>query len=536
MIGERRRPSRQELRAAIVLCAGYGAYAAWHWWYFRAFYPNTYVAKAPALEVGGAASQLLHLNAPGWMYVRQSLLEKYRFYWVAPLLVLPLAFPKRSPGVLLALILAGLLGLTILTGGDFYPEFRLGVIVLPVAFLLLAEGTRIAAARMRMTPAALVVASIPIALVCQPSVNATKKFADSISMGALKAFVNLELTVAREVGKPRLTVVESDIGAVAYFTGFRILDIAGLTNLHVARFGYYAPFLAQYIFEEEKPDLINLHGIWARNANVPRPLINRDYIKLDRDSDAVYAEGYYLRRDLYARMLKTNAGERLPSTRVGTPSEAIAAAYISLERGSHENVVEAFRRVDDLCSSGEAGCADAGALAARAFSLAERQRAAFHFAEAFDFYAAAFKANPRDVLALRRREDMRVARAEPAASIARRRFDELRSFYETLLHDGWQPATASDMDGLAHAVSRAGLSLPEPLLETLERLKSSADPLVRRAAVYLTRSDCAPKAAVRSRKAQNSSSSRACRSAPMSRSAGWRDWRASASTFVSRWR
>jgi len=464
IVFEWRKPTRGELYGALTFLAVYGLYASWHWWYFRAFFPNTYLAKAPALDFSGATSQLLDFQAGGWNYVRSLLLEKYRFSFVGLLALVPLVVSGWAMGSLLAFVLAGLVGLTVLTGGDFYPEFRLGAGILPVAFLLLAEGGRIAVSRLRLAPLAMVLACIPIALVCQPSLAATPGFGDPISMRGMKRdradrYVNF----ARDVGKSRLTVLEADIGAVAYFTGFPILDISGLANLHVARFGYSAPFFLHYVFEEAKPDLIHLQSVWARNANVPRSVIGRDYVQLDLPIAVPYAEGYYLRKDLYAATLerkrRQEPADLLPA--------AIAAADASLKKPSHEGIIEIFWQVNQLCTERETWCTEGSSLSRRAQSSAERERSQTHFAEAFDLYASAALADPGNLAALMGREDMRLASVDPAEMLRTGRAAELPRYFRHKL--AMNPKLSrSDLLTLARTV-RLGTWVDAKFLRNLTR-------------------------------------------------------------------
>ena len=91
--------------------------------------------------------------------------------------------------------------------------------------------------------------------------------------------------------------LESDIGNVAYFTDFTIVDLGGLASLEIAQHGFDAPLFLHYVFEEMKPDVIHLRGPFAANANVPIALIDRDYRTVEGLPTAPYADGWDVRRE-----------------------------------------------------------------------------------------------------------------------------------------------------------------------------------------------------------------------------------------------
>jgi hypothetical protein len=87
---------------------------------------------------------------------RRQLVTPYHLAWVAPFVALGMFGSRTRVTILMLMLFAGVSGLVVLAGGDFYSQFRLGALFLPLWFLLLMQGTRIAVLRMRWHTVALV--------------------------------------------------------------------------------------------------------------------------------------------------------------------------------------------------------------------------------------------------------------------------------------------------------------------------------------------------------------------------------------------
>jgi hypothetical protein len=455
----RQMPSRRGIAAASLFVAGYAVYLTWHWLHFRAFYPNSYLSKAPSLDLVQALSSLFDLRSGGWTYFRAQLMEPYHLYWAAPILALAFVgagLQAALPGVLAVTAIF----LIVLTGGDFYPELRLGTVLLPLLFLLLGEGTRRAVARVRNSPLAFTLAVLPFGLVCYPSLSHSRAFNRPIDFNTLRTSrADFYQTLARDVGENQLIVVESDIGNVAYLTDFPIIDLGGLANLNIARFGRH--FLLEYIFDEIRPDVIHVSGTWAFQADIPFEMIQRDYTTLEGGKSAAgYAEGTFLKRTLANRTASQAAAAHAAELSEGTAAMKEARAPDpGLPRAALD---ELFRRAQRYCVL-SAACTDSVSVSKRSESIADRYQRVFQFSRAFDWYSAAVRADSLNVHALRNREDMRLASAGPAALLERRRFSEARAFYEELLAKGWRPGTARELADVRQLVTLTGLRVPSDL-------------------------------------------------------------------------
>lgn len=67
-------------------------------------------------------------------------------------------------------------------------------------------------------------------------------------------------------GRP--TTLDVDMGAIMYWSGDRLVDIAGLVDVPMAHHWFDRPFIARYIFEEQRPHFAHVHGGWARTSKL----------------------------------------------------------------------------------------------------------------------------------------------------------------------------------------------------------------------------------------------------------------------------
>ena len=113
-------------------------------------------------------------------------------------------------------------------------------------------------------------------------------------------------------------------------------------------------------------------------------------------------------------------------------------------------------QVRRLCIERPADCHADAALSARAQSRAEEHRRAGRFGEAFNWYGAAFDADRRNIVALRAREDMRLAAAR---SCAPRPPDDVQfSISGADVTVRWAPQAESGISYVLEAGASSGLS------------------------------------------------------------------------------
>ena len=77
--------------------------------------------------------------------------------------------------------------------------------------------------------------------------------------------------VQRRLDIDHVTLLDVDMGAHLYYSGFDIVDIAGLVDVPMAQHSNYdMKFIREYIFTERNPEFAHVHGGWARTSKIPR--------------------------------------------------------------------------------------------------------------------------------------------------------------------------------------------------------------------------------------------------------------------------
>lgn len=75
--------------------------------------------------------------------------------------------------------------------------------------------------------------------------------------------------VQRRLDLQQVTLLDVDMGAHMWWSGWDIVDIAGLVDMPMAHHRKYnTKFVTEYVFEERKPDFAHVHGSWARQSKI----------------------------------------------------------------------------------------------------------------------------------------------------------------------------------------------------------------------------------------------------------------------------
>lgn len=260
--------------------------------YFGEWLPNTYHAKMGGGGVGlwlGGARYLLDaaiLMAPIllWIAVGSYLSRKRGF---------------GAPGLWLAAALAaGIL----LEGGDFFPMFRFAVPLVPLLAIAAGRAFELLLPKkpaMIAAAAGLCVVNLGWGL-ASPSTSSCEWFSNTERFVAEVEHTRLFSRVGRSLRKelgPDRSVGVLTVGAIPYWTGWRTVDMLGLTDKHIARresslgegIVGHEKFDTDYLLER-KPDLFLLHPwIWREpvplEAVVSSPHVHdaqRDLLDSDR--------------------------------------------------------------------------------------------------------------------------------------------------------------------------------------------------------------------------------------------------------------
>jgi hypothetical protein len=78
-----------------------------------------------------------------------------------------------------------------------------------------------------------------------------------------------------------ITLLDVDMGAHMWFSGWRIMDVAGLVDVRMGHHNYQKEFMREYVFQEERPDFIHSHGGWSRKTKINNfPEFKRGWIEI----------------------------------------------------------------------------------------------------------------------------------------------------------------------------------------------------------------------------------------------------------------
>lgn len=77
--------------------------------------------------------------------------------------------------------------------------------------------------------------------------------------------------VQRRLDIDHVTLLDVDMGAHMLYSGWDIVDIAGLIDVPMARHSNFdMKFIRHYIFDERQPDFAHLHGGWERTSKISK--------------------------------------------------------------------------------------------------------------------------------------------------------------------------------------------------------------------------------------------------------------------------
>ncbi|PKQ14717.1 MAG: hypothetical protein CVT68_10420, partial [Actinobacteria bacterium HGW-Actinobacteria-8] len=276
----RRMKLRRWTQRAALAAGLYLIYFAARYAYFGQILPNSFAAKGPG-QNGGV--RLFDFGAQGWAYV----FDGFHAYAVAAPLVIAIALalawrPARRVAILaLILLFAGLL-FPIVAGGDWMFEWRMLSFSWPLVALLLALGAGAAVglggrlvARLPRLPERVRTLAPPILGGLVTLVTVLHFRGPWIARADERAEkVNITITdlahrsdfyayVSELAGVHTPRVADEDAGGMTWKRQVGYLDLGKLGDLSLARhypetYGH----LRDYVFHEDRPDLIHLHGAW----------------------------------------------------------------------------------------------------------------------------------------------------------------------------------------------------------------------------------------------------------------------------------
>lgn len=289
---------------------------------FGDWLPNTYHAKILDREIIELGRYAMNPEDPGFKYLQLFALANLVMLVAAGAGLADLRHWRSN--LLLLSIGGGTAAYALYVGGDFWPAFRFLTPALPV----LAIGAQHAIARLPIRGVAVRYAAglLVLAVVVYGSTGPSRQLRVQhqedtlISLqGRLEQGRRMR-ALATALGVKDPLYMDPDIGGPSV-VGLRVLDLGGLTDIHIARFQWYRGFFRDYVFKEKRPHIIRTQSTWTSTSRVTGfPEFHEQYVAVDAREDKLGLHGEFIRRDL----LRTSAVDA--ATQIKEPSFAQAVA------------------------------------------------------------------------------------------------------------------------------------------------------------------------------------------------------------------
>ncbi len=165
------------------------------------------------------------------------------------------------------------------SGGDWMKGLRWFAMTSVPLFTLLGIGIGALAARLPFAgrkvagwlPVRALWATPLVVALGFPNVNGSWTFANNpeTSPRDVNKRVKYMSWVQRRLALDQVTLLDVDMGAHMWYSGWDIVDIAGLVDMPMAHHRKYnKKFVTDYIFDERRPDFAHVHGSWARTSKI----------------------------------------------------------------------------------------------------------------------------------------------------------------------------------------------------------------------------------------------------------------------------
>ncbi|MFH1469118.1 MAG: hypothetical protein ABIO70_32320 [Pseudomonadota bacterium] len=181
---------------------------------------------------------------------------------------------------------------TLYTGGDWMDAFRFANLWAVPQFILLGLGLGALVDRLpgltwrpcRCSPILRTIAVAAAALaMAAPNIMGSYEFVLNPETGVrdVNRRVQYMTWVQERLHIDHVTLLDVDMGAHMWFSGWRIMDVAGLVDIRMGHHRYEKDFLREYIFEELQPTYIHSHGGWSRKTKINNfPEFKRAYTEI----------------------------------------------------------------------------------------------------------------------------------------------------------------------------------------------------------------------------------------------------------------
>ena len=165
------------------------------------------------------------------------------------------------------------------TGSDWMKGFRWFSLTSVPLFTLIGVGVGAIAARLPFAahhvagwlPVRVLWATPIVVALAWPNINGSYTFATNPETAPRDVHKRVKYMawVQRRLGLEQVTLLDVDMGAHMWWSGWDIVDIAGLVDVPMAHHRKYnRAFITDYVFDERKPDFAHVHGSWARTSKI----------------------------------------------------------------------------------------------------------------------------------------------------------------------------------------------------------------------------------------------------------------------------
>ncbi|MBA3640312.1 MAG: hypothetical protein H0W53_13765 [Acidobacteria bacterium] len=305
---------------AGIFVAIFAAFLTMRVMVFGDWLPNTYYAKISDREITELWRYLVTWDDPGFDYLQLFVLTNLVVLAAAAVGFADVRHWRAS--LLMLAIGSGTAVYALYVGGDFWPAFRFLTPALPVLAIAAQHGIArlpIRTLALRQT-VALALMGVVIYGSIGPSLQLRAQHLEDtlISLQGRLEQARRMRALATALGVKDPLYLDPDIGGPSV-AGLRVLDLGGLTDIHIARFQWYPAFFRDYIFKEKRPHIIRTQSTWTRTSRVTAfPEFDEQYVAVDSREDSLGLHGEFISRDLL-----TEAGLR-DDTPVKVPSFAQA--------------------------------------------------------------------------------------------------------------------------------------------------------------------------------------------------------------------
>lgn len=305
-------PVRRDMIWIGAFIIGYGIFLLWRYSYFGYWVPNTFYAKVS--EERNLIEVLFNFNDRGWQYLFDFASLQWLIFFFPFFVFGLLSRTGWWANVLFVGILLSTALYIIYAGGDWMQEFRFISVALPFLYLLVGRGLSVLQTALAsdqtdfitsenniLTVGAMtLVGIVVVVLTLVPNYNRSTTIRMNVPADIIMARGERMRSYAQHLNLVDAQYLEPDVGGTSYVSGLTILDLAMLTDIHSARFRYFPPMYREYIFNEQKPELVRTHGFWTRTARLTAfPEFWDVYVPIEAWIDEYGISGEFVRKDLF---------------------------------------------------------------------------------------------------------------------------------------------------------------------------------------------------------------------------------------------